>query len=420
MNAVVAIAVAIIFNTAIILVLQNRYESRLARVVVWTYLATLTLRYLLAVVLWFNHTDYGFATMFWGDSETYDALGAAIAQGWYQGASFSSWTLTLEGQANPGFIYFVAVLYYIFGQNTLLVQFINGIVGSLVPIVILEIGLLLYDERVARRAMLFVAFFPQMIFWSSALYKDALVMFCIAVSMLATIRLKRRFAPFDLCVFLAAAGALVFLRFYIFYSILASTLIGFFAGQRRGILSGLLAQIVLVFGVIVLLLSTSVGQEMVQQARFLDLQELQRSRDDLARAGTGFAVDADVSTLPGLLRFLPVGIVYLFFSPFPWTVSNLRQLFSMPDVLLWYALVPSLVRGLYSAVRYRLAHMMPILLFTTALTIAYGAFLGNAGTAYRQRTQIMMFYFLFIADGMLQKRRETESSMADSQLSANA
>ena len=61
---------------------------------------------------------------------------------------------------------------------------------------------------------------------------------------------------------------------------------------------------------------------------------------------------------------------------------------------------------------------MPILVFTTALTLpAYGAFLGNVGTAYRQRTQMfrrqaatwMMFYFLFIADGLHRKRRTTGS-----------
>ena len=48
---------------------------------------------------------------------------------------------------------------------------------------------------------------------------------------------------------------------------------------------------------------------------------------------------------------------------------------------------------------------MPILLFTTALTFAYGIFQGNAGGAYRQRTQIVMFYFLFIADGLGRKAR---------------
>jgi hypothetical protein len=57
---------------------------------------------------------------------------------------------------------------------------------------------------------------------------------------------------------------------------------------------------------------------------------------------------------------------------------------------------------------------MPILVFTTALTLAYGAFLGNAGTAYRQRTQIMMFYFLFAADGIHSRgRREPAPAMSE-------
>jgi hypothetical protein len=72
--------------------------------------------------------------------------------------------------------------------------------------------------------------------------------------------------------------------------------------------------------------------------------------------------------------------------------------------------MPALFRGLSRAFRNRFAIAMPILIFTTSLTIAYAMFLGNAGTAYRQRTQIMMFYFLFIADGMRQARRQTVSA----------
>jgi Dolichyl-phosphate-mannose-protein mannosyltransferase len=419
MALIVAFTVAVVLNTTVVFLLQRRYDPGISGLVVKTYLATLALRYLLAVILWLHHENYQFAMMFWGDSGTYDALGATVAQGWSQGTTFHSWTSTLEGRANLGFIYFVAVIYYLFGQNTLLVQFINGIIGALVPIVIFEIGLLLYDRKVATRAMLFTAFFPQMLFWSSALYKDAAVMLCISVNILMTLRMKRRFSPLDLGVYLATAGALVFLRFYIFYTVVVSTVVGFLVGQRRGLVVGLLSQIVLVLGIIVLLLSTSVGQEMLQQSRFLDLEKLQMSRDDLARsAETGFATNADVSTLSGLVRFLPVGIAYLLFSPFPWTVSSLRQLLAMPDVLVWYALVPSLIRGLGSAVRHRLAQAMPILLFTTALTVAYGAFLGNAGTAYRQRTQIMMFYFLFVADGMYQKRRRSEQAVEEWELAA--
>ena len=51
----------------------------------------------------------------------------------------------------------------------------------------------------------------------------------------------------------------------------------------------------------------------------------------------------------------------------------------------------------------------PILIFTVMLTFAYSVFQGNVGTAYRQRAQLLVFYFIFVAVGfvlMKEKREE--------------
>jgi hypothetical protein len=170
MSLIVAIAVAMILNLLILLVLQKRYDPVLYRVVALTYLGTVLLRYALATYMWLNHADGHFSLALWGDSETYDVFGAAVADSWSHGTSTTSWTSTVEGKVNRGFIYFVAFVYYLFGRNVILVQFLNGIIGALTPIAILELGLLLYNRRVATTAMLLTAFFPQMIFWSAALY----------------------------------------------------------------------------------------------------------------------------------------------------------------------------------------------------------------------------------------------------------
>jgi ABC-type Fe3+ transport system permease subunit len=43
------------------------------------------------------------------------------------------------------------------------------------------------------------------------------------------------------------------------------------------------------------------------------------------------------------------------------------------------------------------------------LTLAYSIFQGNVGTAYRQRSQILVFYFIFVAVGaVLLKERQEE------------
>ncbi len=404
MSLIVAIAVAAILNLLILLVLQKRYDPALYRVVAFTYVGTVLLRYALATYLWITHAEGHFSLALWGDSETYDGFGAAIANSWSLGTSTTFWASTVEGKVNRGFIYFVAVVYYLFGRNVILVQFLNGIIGALTPLVILELGLVLYHRRVATTAMLLTAFFPQMIFWSAALYKDPVVMLAIALNILAVFRLRLRMSAWWVGVYLATAAALVFLRFYIFYAIAAATVAGTLMRHRRGMVLGFATQLTLVAGVIALLLYTPVGQEIFATSKFLDLQLLNVSRMDLAtRAGSGFGEDADVSTLGGVLTVLPLGVAHLLFAPFPWSIVSLRQALALPDVLLWYALVPALVRGIGSAFA-RLRETMPILVFTTALTIAYGAFLGNAGTAYRQRTQVMMFYFLFAADGIHRRR----------------
>ena len=53
---------------------------------------------------------------------------------------------------------------------------------------------------------------------------------------------------------------------------------------------------------------------------------------------------------------------------------------------------------------------MPVLIFTLMLTVGYAIFQGNVGTAYRQRTQIQVFHFMFIGAGfvLFMEKRENE------------
>ncbi|MDX6272064.1 MAG: hypothetical protein QOD28_3287, partial [Acidobacteriota bacterium] len=69
---------------------------------------------------------------------------------------------------------------------------------------------------------------------------------------------------------------------------------------------------------------------------------------------------------------------------------------------------PLLVLGGWFTLKYRLRQALPIILFTTMLTLAYSIFQGNVGTAYRQRSQLLIFYFIFVAVGyvLLKERRE--------------
>ena len=77
-------------------------------------------------------------------------------------------------------------------------------------------------------------------------------------------------------------------------------------------------------------------------------------------------------------------------------------------MVIWWCSIPFLILGLWYAGKQRLREVSPILLFTTMLTLAYSLFQGNVGTAYRQRSQLLVFYFVFVAVGFILMKERSE------------
>jgi 4-amino-4-deoxy-L-arabinose transferase-like glycosyltransferase len=374
--------------------------ASLARVYAWT----LVLRTALACFLNAYAGQTSFAVMFWGDSATYDDGGWLMSLQWggqgllnpYYSGKVSGW----------GFFYLISSIYYVFGHNQLLAQLVNATIGSVTVLVIYAIAKDLFDVEVAQWAARFMAFFPQMVFWSGAIYKDPAIMLCIALCMYAVLKLNHEFTVRYVVLFVAASLALMTLRFYVFYFVAFATMGTFVLSQRRGI-AGSVGSYVVLIAVFFAAFTFAARQETVEQQRsYFTLERLQITRADQAMWGqSAYAPKANVSTAQGVISVLPVGLVYLLFAPFPWAVYNLRQALTVPETLVWYALMPALVRGLFFTFRTRFRPALPILVFAASLTCAYAVFQGNVGTAYRQRTQVTMFYFILMAAGLVEKRR---------------
>jgi hypothetical protein len=92
-------------------------------------------------------------------------------------------------------------------------------------------------------------------------------------------------------------------------------------------------------------------------------------------------------------------------------VANLRQGITIPEMLVWWASFPLLVLGIWFTLKFRLRQALPIVLFAAMLTLAYSVFQGNVGTAYRQRSQILVFYFIFVAVGYVLLRERQEDNV---------
>lgn len=94
----------------------------------------------------------------------------------------------------------------------------------------------------------------------------------------------------------------------------------------------------------------------------------------MSKAGSGFGEDLDVSTTQGALLALPIGFTYLMLhvslANFELSGGN----YSAAKFLLWWAMLPLVISGLWFTLKHRLRNAISILIFTFLLTIAYSIF----------------------------------------------
>jgi hypothetical protein len=352
---------------------------------------------------------------FGGDAWTYDFFGYAQLQGWYGDkflrAQAEQFTRGGEGSGS-GMVYMVAAIYGLIGRNMLATQLVNAVLGAATaPIIFLCAHRIFNNLRVARFASLAVAFYPSLVLWSSQGLKDGPIVFFLALAILATLRLGEQFSAKHIAALICSLLALLSLRFYVFYMICVAVAGAFVIGMQsvtaKSFLRQFVAMLLLGLGLTYFGVTRSAS---IQFERYGSLQQVQRSRLDAATsAESGFGQDADVSTSSGALSTIPIGLVYLLFAPFPWQLVSLRQSITLPEMIIWWASVPLLVLGLWFSIKYRLRMISPMLIFTAMLSLAYSVFQGNVGTAYRQRAQLLVFYFIFAAVGLvlvLEKREE--------------
>jgi hypothetical protein len=350
---------------------------------------------------------------FGGDALTYDYVGGALLDSFRRGQTELSGDLQVWASGSGwGMVYLVAAIYAVVGQNMLAVQFFNAVLGAATaPIIFMCARQIFQNMRVAKLAALAVALYPSLVLWSSQALKDGPIVFLLALTMLATLRLGERLSVKYMVVLLLAFSGIITLRFYIFYMLAVAVGGAFLIGMRSQTTQTLARQLAIVLALGIGL--TYVGVVRIagaQYEQFGSLEMVQRSRADLARsANSGFGGDVDVSTATGALSVIPLGMAYLLLAPFPWQLASLRQSITLPEMIVWWAAFPLLLIGGWFTLKYRLRQALPILIFTTMLTLAYSIFQGNVGTAYRQRSQLLVFYFIFVAvGGVLLKERQEE------------
>jgi hypothetical protein len=355
-------------------------------------------------------------------NEQWASLVAAYWRGEIPDPGFSVGT---EG-SRGGYVYFAAALCFVLGNNRLFPALGNALVGAATCACVYRLARTLYGRQVAYRTTLYLAVLPSFLLWSAVATKEALVLFLASLILLAFTEGRRdvRSRPLWWTLGVLAIFLCSFVRAYAAELLALSVVSTAFIAPRRSLAANALREAfgvgVLAVGAYVIFSSTAaIGNDALRLATQTnqdltrwDYKSVMAFRGALSNAAnTGYAQELDLSN-PLLFPFLlPVAICYFLYSPFPWHVHGIRVWLAVPETLLWWSLAPALWKGLSSALRRDLIRTGPIVCFVTTLTMGYSIMHGNVGVAYRQRTSVTMFLFIFVALGQhlrqLERRRSS-------------
>lgn len=370
---------------------DNRFLLRI-------FITALCVRYLLAMALFLSNQQ----NFFGPDAETYDAFGYALYQSWIGQVDPTSYWLTRYTSITSsgwGIYYFVGGIYSIIGRNPLAMQLMCAAVGAVTCVVVYKISYLVYPEqRVARMSAMLIAFSPSMILWSSQFLRDAPIVLFLCLCTFYALKLRERIDAVNLMMMFLSLFGLYALRHYAAYILFAAIAGSLILAARQitpwRVVQGGLLVIIIGFAF------TYFGAGEVLTTKF-DLQYIQSGREWSARVSeSGFGGDVDITDAKSALSFLPIGMLYVLFAPFPWMITNLRQFITLPELLAWWCLTPIMIWGFWHTIKERLRESFVLVFFTIGLVLVYALYQSNVGTAYRHRSQLYVFFVVFISVGL--------------------
>lgn len=334
------------------------------------------------------------------DSIGYHERAVALVNHWTDGT-----VMPVIPSGKEGFYYLLGGLYWVFGTHTAAGLAVNAVLGAALVPITSDTTHRLFGPAAARYAGPLVVLLPGMFLWTSQLMKEAAMLFLLAVALNCAVRVVHRigFAPMAI---LTVALVLAFTFRAWVALVVAGGLLVAIAISSRHLLSGLGNGLSALLVVMAVMLGSGVGYSGYEAAVNSDLKQANVLRLDLAySARTGYDAEADVSTTGAALSYLPRGTLSFLFGPMPWNIQSARQLPFVPDMLVWWALLPSLWRGLRASPRLigKRSYLMILPALGTVLMMSLA--LGNFGIVVRERLQVQILVVPLIALGLAERAR---------------
>lgn len=332
------------------------------------------------------------------DALTYEGWGDALLAFFKGDAPFPE---RLEDTLQLAYPTMNAALFAVFGPARAAPGVANMFFScwTALPIYHLVLVIVRRNEVVARWAAVLTVLFPSMILWSLLNVREAPAILTIAITLYFFARVQQEFSLKTIAGVVIGLGVLTLFREYLSSLVAGGGVAGLLMGRGRSPKRMLVVGSVALLTLTLAAQSFGLGGTLTGEAEVL--QEAQAIRVDFQfNASSAYGAGADITSVGGALAFLPIGLLYFLFAPFPWQITSILQAITLPEMLVWYALMPFAWRGVRLAFRHDLRAYTPLMAIFIVVTFSYALVEANVGTAYRHRAQVLPIAFVFCAVGL--------------------
>jgi hypothetical protein len=107
-----------------------------------------------------------------------------------------------------------------------------------------------------------------------------------------------------------------------------------------------------------------------------------------------------MTQLKSSITYMPIGVLVVLFAPFPWQLFSTSQIFAAPEMVMWYIMLPFLLRGIFFVSRNKAKYFISLFICLLFTVIFLGMIEGNIGTLFRHRSVLIEFCLIFTAIGI--------------------
>lgn len=380
----------------------------------------------------FNNTIYS------PDSNRYDEIGQQYADRLLHGDLSA-----LQGGPGISYYNFVAVLYAVFGHFHSIPEITNSFLYLVSIVIMFYLTKKISNSSVAAKiASSLVMLYPSFIFWSTQISKDTLVIFinllilfimmnstvnsvffnCYLLLMdilLYTSIMLRNYTALVLGWSLIIAAVITKKRLWVIVVIVINILFIFYIsgmgliGQKM--VTDQMEMVNTIYSFYPNLDVAVPSSEMLSESLTL----LNFIREYMTQADSAYLVDYKFDSIGSTIKYVPIGLFYYLFSPFPGTIEISKIVMCLLEIILIYISFPFICWGIYHSIRNKFEHASPALIFSGIITLIYAIANSNIGTVLRWRMQTYVVLFIFAGIGIsLLFKRKSKVNCADNSFPA--